>query len=251
VNGVRLAIVSDVHGNLVALEAVARDLDRIRPDRVVHGGDLALSGPRPAEVIDCIRELGWPGVVGNTDELLWRPEELASQERSAPRLRPLLQLLFNSYAPATRGLLGAERIEWLRALPPEWRSEDLLLVHASPGDLWRAPPADASDRELLSTYGDADARLVVYGHIHRAFIRRVGTELTVANSGSVGMPRDGDPRASYLLVEDGAASVHRVTYDVERHVAELSASGYPDAERLALIAREGRYVPPETGGGQR
>ena len=241
----RLAIVSDVHGNLAGLEAVARDLERIGPDRVVHGGDLALSGPRPAEVIDRIRELGWPGIVGNVDELLWRADQLAVLEARAPKLGPLLHLIFESHAPATREMLGAERIEWLRSLPPEWRSEGVLLVHASPGDLWRAPAADASDRELLDAYGDADADLIAYGHIHRPYVRPVGTELTVANSGSVGMPFDGDPRASYLIVEDGVASVRRVPYDVERHVAELSASGYPDAERLARIAREGRYLPPD------
>jgi putative phosphoesterase len=242
---VRLAIVSDVHGNLAALEAVTRDLKRIGPDRVVHGGDLALTGPRPAEVIDRIRELGWPGIVGNVDELLWRPDQFAVQETRAPKLRPLLELVFKSYAPATREMLGTERIEWLRSLPPEWRSEDMLLVHASLGDPWRAPADDASDRELLDAYGDAGADLVVYGHIHRPYVRLVGTGLTVANSGSVGMPFDGDPRASYLIVEDGAASVRRVPYDVERHVADLSASGYPDAERLARIAREGRYLPPD------
>lgn len=244
----RLAIVSDVHGNLAGLEAVIAELDRIDPpDLVVHGGDLALSGPRPAEVIDRIRELGWPGVVGNTDELLWRPEELDVQRARAPKLQRLLDLLFNSHAPATREMLGEERIEWLRALPREWRSEHLLLVHASPGDLWRAPAPDAEDRELLDTYGSADARLVAYGHIHRPYVRRVGAELTIANSGSVGMPFDGDPRASYLLIDDLAVTVCRVAYDVDRHVLELSDSRYPDVERLARTAREARYVPPEPG----
>ena len=209
------------------------------------GRFVSVNPARPAEVIDRMRELGWPGVVGNVDELLWRPDELAAQETRAPKLRPLLRLLFNSHAPRAREMLGEERIEWLRSLPREWRSEDVLLVHASPGDLWRAPADDASDRELLDVYGEADAELVVYGHIHRPYVRPVVAGLIVANSGSVGMPFDGDPRASYLIVEDGVASVRRVPYDVERHVAELSASGYPDAERLARIAREGRYLPPD------
>ena len=85
----RVALVSDVHGNLTALEAVVADLRRRAPDLVVHGGDLALMGPRPAEVIDRIRELGWPGVVGNTDELLWRPHEYERQLARAPRLARL------------------------------------------------------------------------------------------------------------------------------------------------------------------
>jgi putative phosphoesterase len=241
---VRLAIVSDVHGNLAALDAVIDDIERSGAELVAHGGDVALSGPRPAEVIDRIRELGWSGVVGNADEVLWRPEELEVQEARAPKLRPLLHLLFDSHAPATREMLGDERIEWLRTLPREWRREDLLLLHASPGDLWRAPAADAVDQELVDAYGDADARLVAYGHIHRSYVHAVGAELTIANSGSVGMPLDGDPRASYLLIEDAAVTVRRVAYDVERHVSELSASGYPDVERLAKIAREGSYVPP-------
>ncbi|MGI8564344.1 MAG: metallophosphoesterase family protein [Candidatus Dormibacter sp.] len=66
----RLAIVSDIHGNLAALEAVIADLERQGPDLVVHGGDLALNGPRPVEVLDRVRALGWPGVVGNTDQAL-------------------------------------------------------------------------------------------------------------------------------------------------------------------------------------
>jgi predicted phosphodiesterase len=70
---VRVAIVSDVHGSLSALDAVVTDIERRAPDLVMHGGDLVLMGPQPAEVVDRIRELGWPGVVGNTDEVLWRP----------------------------------------------------------------------------------------------------------------------------------------------------------------------------------
>jgi 3',5'-cyclic AMP phosphodiesterase CpdA len=82
--GMRIALVSDVHGNLTALEAVIADIDRRGPDAVVHGGDLVLMGPEPAQVVDRVRELGWPGVVGNTDELLWHPDERERQEQRAP-----------------------------------------------------------------------------------------------------------------------------------------------------------------------
>jgi len=94
--GTRVAVVSDIHGNLTALEAVVADLRRRGADIVVHGGDLALMGPRPAEVVDRIRELGWSGVVGNTDELLWRPGEHARQLARAPALAALLALLFDA-----------------------------------------------------------------------------------------------------------------------------------------------------------
>ena len=219
------------------------DLEREQPGVVLHGGDLALSGPRPAEVVDRVRELGWPGVVGNTDELLWRPEEHEIQLAKAPKLAPLLRLLFEDYAPATRELLGDERIEWLRALPTELRFEDVLLVHASPGDLWRAPMPDATDAELAETYGGRDAAVAVYCHIHRPFIRQL-PDLLVANSGSAGMVFDGDPRASYLLVADGAAEVRRVEYDVEREAADLARVGYPDAKRLSEMRRLGKFIAP-------
>jgi len=149
---VRLAVVSDVHGNLTALEAIIGDIRRRAVDRVVHGGDLALMGPRPAEVIDRIRELGWPGVLGNTDELLWRPEEQARQRDRAPRLTTLLRWLFEAYAPDTREWLGEERLGWLRELPAELHVGDITLVHAAPGDLWRAPMPDADDQVLEETY---------------------------------------------------------------------------------------------------
>ena len=205
----RVAIVSDIHGNLTAFDAVLADLQRQAPDLVLHGGDLALMGAQPAEVIDRVRELGWPGVVGNTDEVLWRPQEQARQEELAPKLGPLLSLIFQEYAPATLALLGEERVAWLRGLPAKQRLDDLVLVHAAPGDLWRAPMPDAKDDELSAVYGPLDAATAVYGHIHRPYTRTLA-RLTVANSGSVGMPWDGDPRASYLLIEDGHPHLIRV-----------------------------------------
>ena len=154
----KLAIVSDIHGNLTALDAVVDDIAARGVDEVIHGGDLALAGAQGAEVVDRIRELGWDGIVGNVDE-------------------------------------------------------------------------------LRETYGTPGAPLVVYGHIHRPFVRA-----TVANSGSVGSPFDGDPRATYLLVADGRAEVVRVEYDVEREADLVLRSGYPDAERIAEMRRSGRFV---------
>ncbi len=239
----RVAIVSDVHGNLTAFDAVLADIERRAPDLVLHGGDLALMGAQPAEVVDKVRELGWRGVVGNTDEVLWRPQERARQERLAPNLGALLLLIFGQYAPATLELLGEERVAWLQRLPACERLGDLVLVHAAPGDLWRAPMPDAGDEELSSVYQRLDAAIAVYGHIHRPYTRTLA-ELTVANSGSVGMPWDGDPRACYLLVEDGIPLTVRVEYDVEREAALLLDSGYPDAPRLAEMRRRGVFLRP-------
>jgi putative phosphoesterase len=237
-----LAVISDIHGNLNALDAVIADLEQRGIGHVVHGGDLALAGCQGAQVIDRVRELGWLGIVGNTDELLWRGEEYERQARRAPKLRQLLQVLFDEYAPATSATLGAQRIAWLRRLPAEYRDEKIALVHASPGDLWRAPLPDSEDAELVTTYGPLGAEVVVYGHIHRAYVRKLDA-FTVANSGSVGNPLDGDPRAGYVLVEDGSVEIIRVEYDIEREVRLLQRSGYPDAERIITMRRTGRFEP--------
>lgn len=220
----RIGIVSDIHGNLRGLEAVLADIEASRPDVVVHGGDLAFNGPRPAEVVDRIRELGWPGIVGNTDEAVWAvPDWLPDQVRAA----------FERRAGWTREKLGDERVDWLRTLPREWRDADeIALVHAVPSNLWEAIPKDASDDRLRAVFGPLGARLAVYCHVHTPFVRDLG-DLTVANAGSAGAPYDGDPRPSWLLIEDGAVTVRRVEYDVEAAAAELRASGYPDADDVA------------------
>ena len=94
---------------------------------------------------------GYASTVGNTDELLWRPGEHQHQLERAPALAALLALLFDAYAPDTRERLGDARLAWLAALPAEHRTDELTVIHAQPGDLWRAPGPDASDTELSST----------------------------------------------------------------------------------------------------
>lgn len=226
----KVAIVSDVHGNLVALEAVLDDLDRSQPDLVVHGGDLALHGSRPAECIDAIRERRWPGVLGNTDQMLWLgpPGELPV---------PVDSIAW------TVSALGEERLDWLRGQPLEWRLGDLLaLVHAAPGDLWKGGRSDASDAELDALYSPLSAAVAVYCHIHRPFVRELNGFM-VANSGSVSISMDGDVRASYLLVEGGKPHVRRVEYDLERAVADVLGSTNPSRDWIAERLRLGTSVP--------
>jgi putative phosphoesterase len=233
---VRIAIVSDVHGNLNALDAVLDDLGPQQPDLVLHGGDLALHGPRPAEVIDRIRELGWPGVLGNTDQCFW---DLSGARES---IRPLLEVA----VPIAREQIGPERVQWLRDLPLGWKGDGVALVHAVPGDPWPVVGPDAGDEVLTETFGPLGEPLAVYGHIHIPYIRRL-EKLTVANSGSAGMPADGDWRASYLLIRDGEPSLRRVEYDLERELSELATSGSPIAEALAEGRRQGRIIFPKAG----
>jgi len=103
----------------------------------------------------------------------------------------------------------------------------------------------ADDPEFENSYKGLNSAIVVYCHIHRPFVRKVGV-MTVCNAGSVGSPYDGDPRSSYLLITDGNPVIRRVEYDVEKEVGRLLASDYPFKEWLAEMRRKGSYVqPPE------
>ena len=244
----RIAILADIHGNLTALDAVLADLRQQKPDVVYHGGDLAFGGCNPSEVIDCILQEGWKGVLGNTDEMLWDTSARPGLETAAPKLKSLFKVLFDISGPATCRMIGETRLAWLRTLPTELQfenqgHENLALMHASPGNLWRAPMDTADDAELETTYKQMNAEIVVYCHIHRPFIRKV-ENMTVCNTGSVGAPYDGDPRASYLLIEDGRPAICRVAYDVEKEAARLLASDYPQKEWIAEMRRKGSYLPP-------
>lgn len=240
--GMRIAIVSDIHGNLTALEAVLEDLKRTAPDLVVQGGDLPASGSRPAAVIDRVRGLGWPSIQGNTDEMLWRPELLAGlKETNAAQVG--LWTMVEEMAAATLEMIGTERLRWLRSLPTSWRNETVAVVHASLGDLWQAPLANAPDEKLEETYAPLEAATVVYGHIHHPFVRRLAS-FTVVNCGSVSLSYDGDARASYAVIDAGKVEIRRVSYDVEQEIRELKAAGYPHHEWIADWLRAAALVPP-------
>jgi putative phosphoesterase len=239
----RVAIVSDLHGNRRAFGAVLDDLQQVAPDLILHGGDLAAGGAHPADIIDQVRSLGWPGVRGNTDEMLWSPESLAEYAAANPKIERLLAMVQESIPP-TLASIGEERLRWLEGLPTMYSQEGFSLVHASPDDLWRAPMANASDEELQTTYAPLGAPIVVYGHIHCPYIRRLH-RITVANTGSVSQSYDGDRRASYLLMDGESIAIRRVEYDVESEARELSRSGLPHADWLARILLAGKYRPPE------
>jgi len=237
----RIAIVSDIHANLTALEAVVADLQQQRPDLVVQGGDLLSGGARPADVIDRVRDLKWPGVYGNTDEMVWAPDRLEAALQ-APSLARMRDILVTEIIPAMRDAIGDERLAWLRALPVEFRATDLAVVHASPGDVWRSPAANATDEELEQTYGRLASGRVVFGHIHQSFVRHLPS-LTVVNSGSVSMSYDGDPRAAYAIVDDDRVTIRRVEYNVEEEIAQLVAARDPYADWTARVLRTARPAP--------
>ena len=103
-------------------------------------------------------------------------------------------------------MLGRERVDWLTRLPIEWRQEDVAVVHAVPGDCWAVVEHDATDQALIDTFGVLGVPIAVYGHIHRPYLRRID-ELTVVDSGSVSLSADGDPRASYVVLDSGRSSI--------------------------------------------
>src|SRR5712675_1753316 len=125
----RIAIVSDIHGNRTAFEAVLADLRQTSPDLILHGGDLADGGAGPVEIVDQIRGLGWQGVMGNTDEMLFRPESLGEFAKQSPQLAPLFGVI-EEMAVWTCEALGEERLAWLRELPRAQIHGPMALVHA-------------------------------------------------------------------------------------------------------------------------
>jgi predicted phosphodiesterase len=244
---VRIAVLSDVHGNRTALEAVIADFKQTSPDLVLHGGDLADTGASPTEIVDQICQLGWQGVLGNTDEMLFRADSLEefAKQSSAPTS---LWIAIREIATWTRATLGEERLAWLGALPRVHIQGPLALVHACPESAWRAPAPEASNQELESAFASLAEPIVVYGHIHRPYIRTLPNaqvkERFVINSGSVGLPYDGDQRASYLLLDGQRPSIRRVEYDVEKELKTLNSCGLPHSDWVAKILESARPQLP-------
>jgi predicted phosphodiesterase len=239
---VRIAVVSDIHGNRTAFEAVLADLKQTSPDLILHGGDLAHGGANPAEVVDRVRDLGWPGVVGNTDEMLFRPESLTEFASHSPQLKPMWAAIQEMATAACEGL-GEARLAWLSGLPRIQVRGPMALVHASPENLWRAPGPEASDAELESVYSPFGQPIAIYAHVHCSFVRSV-SGMIVANTGSVSLSYDGDRRAAYLLLDESAPSIRRVEYDVDREIQALSGCGLPHSAWVARILESARPQMP-------
>ena len=218
------------------------DLRQTSPDLILHGGDLVNGGANSVEIVDRIRDLGWPGVLGNTDEMLFRPRALQDFAAQLPQLEHLWDVIEET-AAADREALGRERLEWLSGLPLVWNHGPMALVHASPDSPWRAPAHTAPDADLEKVYGSLGQPVVVYAHIHHSYIRSVAG-ITVANTGSVSLSYDGDQRAAYLLLDDSTPSIRRVEYDVDKELQALSNSGLPHADWIARILASGSPQMP-------
>lgn len=228
----RVAIFSDVHGNLAALRTVLAAIDRHRPVQLrVAAGDLvAPAGARPAETLDLLLGAECALLQGNHDVLLWNQD--------AEQLTGPFAELVRLQEPWAVSQLGTRRIEILQGLPQQLRitpaaGQDLLIVHASIRNPLRGHAAtlETPPEELRQLYGGADARVIAFGHYHDAFIRGWDEGILV-NVASVSLPKDDRPLASYSILTwhhtDGwSIEQYRIPYDVEEERAALAVSGIP------------------------
>jgi putative phosphoesterase len=240
--GSRVTAIYDIHGNLPALEAVLADLKSVRPDLIVVGGDV-VAGPMPAEVLERLAALGESicFVRGNADR------EVVAAYDAGPYADPI-----DVADPAERvaayaaSRIGREHRDVLASFAERLIVEvdgvgQVLFCHGSPRsdeDIVTAATTEVRLREILA---GVDQDLVVCGHTHAQFDRRVGGK-RVVNAGSVGMPYQGKPvGAFWLLLGVGGVSLRRSDYDLDRTVRQIRATGCPDAEDMAEILLE----PPD------
>jgi len=234
----RIALLSDIHSNLEALDAVLDALPEV--EDVVVLGDIVGYGPDPNAVIDRLREIKARPVLGNHDQVM---------------LDPAMLDWFNPHAASaarwTREVLTPASLEFLSALPKHRRIGRHRCVHGSPRKpyLWEYILDELQALELLIELG---RRLCFFGHTHLPRIFTAGggeivpglsdwidlPESALVNPGSVGQPRDGNPDAAYALVdlERPAVAFHRVKYDVPTTQAKIRKAGLPEieADRLAF-----------------
>jgi predicted phosphodiesterase len=219
-----VVLMSDIHGNLPALDAVEASLPQ--HDAVYVAGDLCLEGPKPEEIVDRLRKRGWHAVMGNTDRDIVEGDD--GDSIKAQRVR------------WTREQLGEDRLRWLSQLPFERRvqvdgREAILVVHANPLELETQLAPDMSEKKLQPFLQGVTANILAFGHIHLPYLRTVNG-LLLADVSSVGHPKDLDRRAAYTVVRlDGdrrSAEQVRIPYDMERTAQLLRGSGMPGAEKV-------------------
>jgi len=234
---VRVAILSDIHGNAVALEACLADLALAGgADRIVAAGDLCMDGPRPRKVLRRLKEAGAHVVRGNTDRMIALDDPAAYDEED--RAAIIWQ----------RGALGQDWVAWLGAAPMTVAigtgPDGLLITHATPKRDDEHVWPDAGDEQLEAITAGVTQRTIAFGHLHYPYVR-VWRDRMLVNVASAGLPKDGDPRAHYVILtqQSGGWSVRsrRVAFDVDRVERQIRKSGMPDvAERLDVLRRH-RY----------
>ena len=233
----RVAILSDIHGNAVALNACLSDLAAAGgADRIIAAGDLCMDGPRPKKVLRMLREAGANVVRGNTDRMI----SVEDPEQYEPEFRAVIAW--------QREAIGPDWVAWLGAAPMTIAigndADGLLVTHATPArddeHIW----PDADDAQLEAITAGVVQRTMAFGHLHLPYVR-TWRDRTFVNVASAGLPKDGDPRAHYVILtqQSGGWSVRsrRVAFDVDRVERQLRKSGMPDTHERIDVLRRHRY----------
>jgi putative phosphoesterase len=236
-----VAVITDIHGNLPALEAALARVDEIGPDALYCGGDLVGYGPWPNQVCRTIEERGIPTIYGNYDYAIGRDEEDCGCAYVTQHDRDLGQLSVDWTLQHT----DQRSKDFMRELPFDLRFElggkRVRLVHGSPRKVNEYLFEDKPARTFERIAAGADCDVLVFGHTHKPWIATYGGVLFV-NCGSVGKPKDGDPRGGFAVLEaagDGvAARIERFDYDAALASREVAAAGLPAefAEKLLVAA---------------
>ncbi len=245
---VRIAVLSDIHGNVTALEAVRGALRREAPDVVMVAGDLAMNGHDPAATIATLREMETAGaiiVAGNTDVAVADADYAAAFPWLTDGIPDAMRLA----AEWAHDALDDDGLAWLRRLPAErrlWVDDTLvLLTHASPGSQTAGFDRDLDASVTLERLSRTDARIICCGHTHHPEVRDFGWK-QVVNDGSAGYVFDGDPTASWALVtidgETVSAEIRRTEFDVLTAANAISARGLPGDVYRAATVRTGKLV---------
>jgi predicted phosphodiesterase len=244
----RIALLADIHANLHALDAVLADIAAQRPAAAAryHLGDLGGYGAFPNEVVARLAAEGIPGVSGNYDSTVAFDHKHCGCRSESPEQEALAHESFEwtrrHVTPATKAALAALpfRLD-LRPLGGHLAGPVLTLVHATPVSNLVYVTADRTDdflRKMAEQAGLKAGDAIAFGHTHKPWVRVVDG-ITFVNAGSVGRPKDGDPRAAWALLEFSAtgvrAEIRRVPYSVMAAKAALEEGGLPGAFGEALL----------------
>jgi predicted phosphodiesterase len=245
----RLAALSDIHGNAIALEAVLADVAAEKPDAVLIAGDHVLNGPEPGLVVDVLRSLpaATTLIVGGNTDIAVADFDYAA---AFPWMIDGVPDAIVDAAEWAHDALGADRLDWLRRLPAErrWRTDDDTLVltcHASPGSQSAGLDQGLDPTVTLERVARTDARVIVCGHTHLPEVRDLGWKVIV-NDGSAGYVFDGEPTASWALIDiegdEVNADIRRTTFDALAAANAISARGLAGDVYRAATVRTGRLV---------
>lgn len=219
-----LAILSDIHANLPALEAVLADAHKRGCRRFISLGDVVGYGAQPGECINLLKSLGAINILGNHDSYI-------VFKNDCPRSKKVSQII--TYQ---RALLTPQQIEWLSQSPRFLCEGNLMFVHGGPVD-----PRDQYLYTVSRSTVPEDIRWLFSGHTHVQIMADF-TDRGYCNPGSVGQPRDGDCRAAYAILDGESVQLHRVVYDIDRAASAMIAAGFEP------FYYENLYVGAQIGG---